>query len=95
MANMIRTFSALISVTMDFIHGAKLLCVYVFYVVQKKCFALTDSLLFTKPIYPNFILCGEKAPLLYFYLWVCDEKLNFPYNPEYLKNFLQPYSIIH
>lgn len=40
------------------------------------------------PIYPNFLRCGGKAPLLYFYLWVCAKKLKFPHNPEYLLDLL-------
>jgi len=63
---------------------------YVSYVAmwQKNTFLFLFSL--KKMLYRKFLPCGEKPPLLYFNLWVCAKKLNFPYNPEYLRNFLQP-----
>jgi hypothetical protein len=60
----------------------KKLCGYVAKNVLLFLFGLKNF--FTASFFP----VNEISPLLYFYLWIWTEKLTFPNNPTYLKNFL-------
>jgi hypothetical protein len=90
MANMIRAFSAWISVTMGFIHGIKLLCVYVFYVVKKN--ALRSLILYClKNSFTLILFSVVKKP--HSCIFICGyamRSLIFPISPNTIKISYNP-----